>query len=32
MDHKNAAELTAELNADPSFVEVTIGLDTGRLL
>ena len=32
MDHKNAAELTAELNADPSFVEATIGLDTGRLL
>ena len=32
MDHKNAAELTAELNADPSFVDVTIGLDTGRLI
>ena len=32
MDQKNASELTAELNADPSFVEATIGLDTGRLL
>ena len=32
MDHKNAVDLTAELNADPSFVEATIGLDTGRIL
>ena len=32
MDQKDASELTAELNADPSFVEATIGLDNGRLL
>ena len=32
MEQKTAAELTAELSTDPSFVEATIGLDTGRLL
>lgn len=32
MEQKTADDLTAELNTDPSFVEATIGLDTGRLL
>ena len=32
MEQKTAAELCVELNTDPSFVEATIGLDTGRLL
>ena len=32
MKHKDAAELSAELGVDPSFVESKIGLDTGRLL
>lgn len=32
MEQKTAAELSTELNTDPSFVEATIGLDTGRLL
>ena len=32
MEQKTVAELCAELNVDPSFVEATIGLDTGRLL
>ncbi len=32
MEQKTATELCAELKVDPSFVEATIGLDTGRLL